>query len=227
MTDHWLPIDILVRNGLKDLGISRTELSRRCGYKNLAKGIDRIDNVCRGDLTSNQAKTIIEALPSALEISQELVDAAVLETANIIEEAKLKEAAEQEVAWRTAFKPHAIILTEKTRPEPLFVAAFIGVNRILRVDFDLTADRASFVHQGLNGIRLKLAEFPNPSGLLPCFGRPTGFVVNYAPDRAVRFDLEGNAIAIFPEAFRVGNVDLLVGKSEVSPDLLQEIFSGE
>ena len=174
----------------------------------MAKGIDRIDDVCRGDLTSEQAKTIIKALPAALEISKELVDAAVLETANIIEEANRKEAAERDAAWRNAFKPHATILTEKTRPDPLFVAAFIGVNRILRVDFDLTANRASFVHQGLNGIRVKLAEFPNPSGVLPCFGRPIGFVVNYTPERAVRFDLEGNAIAIFRRAVRIGNVSL-------------------
>ena len=101
MTDHWLPIDILVRNRVKNLGINRTELSRRCGYKNLAKGIDRIDEVCRGDLTSNQAKTIIKALPAALEMNKEQVDAAILETANVIEEAKLKDAAEQEDAWRT------------------------------------------------------------------------------------------------------------------------------
>ncbi len=223
MTDHWLPIDILVRNGVKNLGISRAELSRRCGYKNLAKGIDRIDDVCRGDLTSEQAKTIIKALPSALEMKKEKVDAAIRETANIIEEANRKKFTEQEAAWRNAFKPHAIILTERTRPEPIFAAAFIGVNRILRVDFDLTADRASFVQQGLNGIRLKLAEFPSPSGVLPCFGRPTGFVVNYTPDRAIRFDLDGDAVAIVPQAFRVGDVALLAGESEVSPNLFREL----
>ena len=29
-------------------------------------------------------------------------------------------------------------------------------------------------------------------GSVPAFGRPTGFIVNYTPDRAVRFDLDGN-----------------------------------
>ena len=184
MSDHWLPIDLLIRNTVKTLSISRTELSRRCGYQNLTKGIDRIDAVCRGDLASVQAKAIIKALPAALEISQECVDAAIIETRKIIGEARRrKSTAEKEAAQRSFFKPHAIILTERTRPEPLFVVAVIGVTRILRVDFDLSADRASFIHQALNGIRLKLTEFRNDSGALPCFGRPTGLVVNYAPDR--------------------------------------------
>jgi hypothetical protein len=54
----------------------------------------------------------------------------------------------------------------------------------------------------------RLAEFRNDVYALPCFGRPTGFVVNYAPDRAVRFDLDGQAIAILPQAFRVGEVHM-------------------
>jgi hypothetical protein len=41
-----------------------------------------------------------------------------------------------EAAWRAAFRPHAVIMTDRERPEPLFVAAIIGVNVLLRVDFD-------------------------------------------------------------------------------------------
>lgn len=87
---------------------------------------------------------------------------------------------------------------------------FIGANRILRVDFDLASGPASFVQQGLNGVRLKLAEFPNPSCVLPCFGRPIGLVVNYEPHRAVRFDLEGRAIAILSGVFRLGEATLSI-----------------
>ena len=54
-----------------------------------------------------------------------------------------------EAAWRAAFRPHAIIITERRRPEPLFVAAFIGVDVLLRVDFDLSAAPITFVTQSL------------------------------------------------------------------------------
>jgi len=125
------------------------------------------------------------------------------------------------IARRITFKPHAIILTERSRPEPFFVAAFIGVDRILRVDFDLTAGRASFVHQALNGIRLKLA-FKSGSDALPAYGRPTGVIVNYTPDRAVRFDLEGNALEILPRAYRAVDVQLWIGKNRLQLQAAQD-----
>jgi hypothetical protein len=108
-----------------------------------------------------------------------------------------------EAAWRAEFRPHAIIITERRRPEPIFVAAFIGVDVLLRVDFDLTAGSISFVQQSLDGLRHKLARW---RGSLPAFGRPVGFIVNYSPDRAIRFDLEGNPAERFDRAYRLGTV---------------------
>ena len=43
------------------------------------------------------------------------------------------------------FQPHAVILTERTGPQPIFVAAIIGVERLLRVDFDLDGERESYI----------------------------------------------------------------------------------
>lgn len=34
------------------------------------------------------------------------------------------------------FRPHAIIATDRSVPSPIFVAALIGVEKILRIDFD-------------------------------------------------------------------------------------------
>jgi hypothetical protein len=50
-------------------------------------------------------------------------------------------------AWRAAFRPHAIILTEWTVPQPMFIAAFIGVERLLRIDFDLAQPPVSYASQ--------------------------------------------------------------------------------
>jgi hypothetical protein len=43
------------------------------------------------------------------------------------------------------FQPHAVILTERSVRQPIFVAAIIGVERLLRVDFDLDGERKSYV----------------------------------------------------------------------------------
>ena len=99
--------------------------------------------------------------------------------------------------WRDNFRPHAIILTERIRPEPIFVAAIIGAERLLRVDFDLGGECDSYVKKSLVGVERGLAKW---NGTIPAFGRPTGLIVNYAPNFAVRFDLRGTPQEIFGEA---------------------------
>ena len=94
----------------------------------------------------------------------------------------------------------------------------------MRIDFDLTAGRTSYIHQALNGVHEKLSEWKCRT--LPAFGRPTGVVVNYTPDRAVMFSLEGKALEILPRAYRVGKVRLSVGGRRVSPEVLNKIISG-
>ena len=205
-----LPIRILICTRQKALGLSKTALAQRLGYRNKAKGIRRLDQVCDGQI--NQTDALIRALPEALEVEPAVVDAAITET-----EEQLRQAREQ--AWLASFVPHAVILTERTTPEPIFVAAVIGVDRILRIDFDLSAERATFVHQAINGIRARVIRWnriadptmPLGSYLLPAFGKPTGFVINYEPDRAVRFDLDGRAVAILRRAVRIGNAKLFMG----------------
>ena len=64
------------------------------------------------------------------------------------------------------FQPHAVILTERTRPEPIFVAAIIGSERLLRVDFDLDGERESYIKKVLEEVRRRLAKW---NGMKSCF----------------------------------------------------------
>ena len=117
--------------------------------------------------------------------------------------AEVQEAAWQarDAVWCAAFRPHAIILTERTVPQPLFVAAIIGVERLLCLNFDFALPPVTYASQALAGIPRKLSEFRSETGL-PAFGRPIGVIVNYTPDRAIRFDLDGNALEVLPRAHR-------------------------
>jgi hypothetical protein len=98
------------------------------------------------------------------------------------------------------FRPHAIIATDRSVPSPIFVAALIGVEKILRIDFDTSLPEATFVQQTLT---------KRPEQTI-AFGRPTGVTVNYAPDRAVRYDLKGDPIETFTAAIRCGKAHLTV-----------------
>jgi hypothetical protein len=99
MFDHY-PIHALIENQLKQLGLRRSELARRCGFKNVEKGLRRIDGVCHGDLDSPGAKMAIDALPTALEVDKKVVDDAIVATVEMIAEAKRLDDAKRDAAWR-------------------------------------------------------------------------------------------------------------------------------
>ena len=109
MSDHY-PIRELIENRQKQLGLGRNELGRRCGFKNLAKALRRIDGVCHGDLDSPGAKMVLDNLAVALEVDKVVVENAITATAEIIAEANRLAEAERDAAWRASFKPHAYLV---------------------------------------------------------------------------------------------------------------------
>lgn len=50
------------------------------------------------------------------------------------------------------------------------------------------------------------------------FGPTTGFIVNYTPDQAVRFDCEGCLVETLTRAYRPGQVSLTLGRRPVSAE---------
>jgi hypothetical protein len=143
-----LAIATLIRSRMTELGLSRGEFAKRLGYKNIAKGIRRIDALCEGDLEGT--KQFLDVLPQALETSGETVKLALDQTVRELELAEKREAEARDKIWRENFRPHAIIFTEHTVPSPIFVAAMIGVEKLLRIDIDLTQEPVSFVRQVLD-----------------------------------------------------------------------------
>jgi hypothetical protein len=204
MSGHRLRIHDLVETRVKQLGIRRSELARRCGFKNVNKGIRRIEGVCCGDLTSRSANLVLQMLPEALEVSRDVVNAAIRETADRIEVAERKAAAERDALWRASFKPHAYLLGTDTRPSSIiFFGITGGAERWLKIPLDLSQPPLSYAVQALAVVR----ETP----VVPFFGATTGFIVNYTPDHAVRFDLQGNPVGFFPRAYCPWQVTLTLG----------------
>ena len=209
-----LAIAALIRSRMTELGLSRGEFVKRLGYKNVAKGIRRIDVLCDGDL--EETKHFLDVLPQALETSAETVKLALEQTVRELELAEKQEAEAHDKIWRENFCPHAIILTERTVPSPIFVAAMIGVEKLLRIDVEATQGPVSFVRQVLDRL---------PEGV-PAFGKAIGFVINYSPDKAVRFDSNGHPIAILDKAVRPGTAVLLqLGRRPISAQALGVVFS--
>jgi hypothetical protein len=86
--------------------------------------------LCEGDIEGT--KQVFDGLPQALETSAETVTLTLDQAVREIELAEKREAEARDKNWRENFCPHAIILTERIVPSPIFAAAIIGVEKLLR-----------------------------------------------------------------------------------------------
>ena len=217
MPDGQLPLQALISSRCSELALRPVEVVRRCGYKNVSKGLRRLESISRGCFAGTD--TLIRGLPVALEVPADVVQQALEQTKRQIFEAS-------EAAWRAAFRPHAIIMTERERPSQIFIAAILGVANLRRVDFDLSQAPPSFVQQALDGLRAKVAR---SGGVVTTFGRPTGIIVNFSPDQAVRFDLEGKPVEVLDRAYRLGEATfhLKAMGRPLSRGELDTIFGGK
>ena len=73
-----LAIQAFILDRCRALGLSRSELVRRAGFKNVAKGIRRLDELCGGEL--QKTAWLMKGLPSALELAPSRVADAFRET---------------------------------------------------------------------------------------------------------------------------------------------------
>jgi hypothetical protein len=216
MNDDILPIYDLVKGRLEQLGISKGELILRCGYKNVAKGLRRLDAIWGGDLDSSTSRAILEALPTALEIDERVIQTAINESAARLEISRREKAAlqdaivaAQDAEWRVSFVPDAYLLGTETRPSQITIYGLTGgAQRWLRIPLNLSRPPVTFAGQALSLVRRTI--------MTPFFGKTTGFVVNYAPDRAIRFDIDGNPVAQLPGAYYPGEVSLNVGSRTIN-----------
>jgi hypothetical protein len=71
---------------LRELGLCRADLVRRASYKNIAKGLRRLDELCAGEL--DKTKALIRALPAALDVAPEAVVRAIEQTRSHIAQAE-------------------------------------------------------------------------------------------------------------------------------------------
>lgn len=208
-------ISSLIGSRARELGLSDVDLVRRCGYQNIAKGLRRLREVREGKFKT--ASQFLAALPVALALPPEAIERVVCDT-------EREGSREREQRYREVFRPHSIILTNRSRPEPIFVAAIFGVDRILRLELVPGSSPVSFLDQSLKGLENRLREFK--SDVLPAFGRPTGVAVNYSEVSSVTFDLQGNPLRVFDHIIEPGNVFLSMGGRAISDDEIQVLLWG-
>ena len=126
-------------------------------------------------------------------------------------------AAEADALFRASFKPAAYLLGSSNRPSQILIFGLTGgVERWLKIPLDLSEPPITYAEQALAVVR--------KTPIVQFFGPTTGFIVNYTPDHAVRFDLEGKPVETLARAYRPGEVTLYLGSRAISPVSLGRIL---
>lgn len=209
-----LAIEALIVERCRLLGIGRPDLVRRAGFKNVPKGLRRLDELCAGELKTTAS--LIAGLPVALELTPDAVEETIHQTVQQLNDAARIAEEKREAAWRVAFKPCAYLLGTESRPSQITIYGMTGgAERWLKIPLDLSRPAVTFAQQASAVARRTL--------VVQFFGKTTGFIVNYSPDRAVRFDLNGNPVEAFDRAYLPGQVSIVIGGKEISADKFAKI----
>jgi len=195
----------LIPQRLKELAIKRGELARRMGYADIAKGCRRMDQACRGNV--NVAEKLREALVRGLEVDVKVVDEA-------IEGTRAEVIAAEDKAYRESFKPHAFLLTKERRPFSITIYAISGGALHRMFYFEEGSRPETYLAQARAGL----------PDMVPFFGSLVGYVINYTPDYAEKFDKEGRLIRKLDREYRVGESGLIIGGKYISESTWTAMF---
>ena len=209
-----LAIEALILERCKALGLIRPDLVRRAGFKNVAKGLRRLDELCGGEMKATAS--LIAGLPAALELAPEVITDTISQTVLQLDEAACIADEEREAAWRASFKPGAYLLGTETRPSQITIYGMTGGSeRWLKIPLDLSQPAVTFAVQAF--------AVASRTPVVPFFGKTIGFIVNYTPDFAVRFDLKGDPVEAFDHAYSPGDVTIAIGGKEIPGEVFARI----
>jgi hypothetical protein len=121
------PIGRFILDRARALGLSRSTLVRRLGYRDIGNG----HKALAGLLTTGTVPPLIaQHLAEALQVDEAIVDAVTAATARQQQDEASQHILARETAYRTTFRPHLRCETEREIPEPLFIAALMTNARL-------------------------------------------------------------------------------------------------
>jgi hypothetical protein len=205
ITEPQFELARLILNRCATLALDAKALGIRLGYRNPAKAAGRVQALCDGHVASEKSRIALKRLAHALDVDASVIDAAVAATLAAKADHERAEREAQDARWRTNFVPHAVILTELTCPSQIVMCGMTGgIDRWLLIRLNPKSPPIGYLREVRAALPRKLETGFSGEPIVPFFGRAKGFVINYKPDHAVRFDLQGQPEEVLRMAYRPG-----------------------
>lgn len=187
------PISRLLVHRARALGLSRSDLARRLGYRDIGGAHKALAQTLT---TGKVPRHMWRHLAQALEIDQATLDAVVELTTRQHRDEATVQALAREAAYRTAFKPHLRFTTRCPIPKPTSFGAAIWRGSLLRrIELPPEAWDASTTDRALLIKRTILDHYAKHNDAVRRFGGIARYVLieipGYGLDFGAEFDLNG------------------------------------
>src|ERR1700719_549668 len=121
------PIGRFILDRARTIGMSRSELVHRLGYRDIGSGHKVLSALLlRGLVAPHVANHLADALEADPALVGSVIDATMGQKRDEARERRI----ESERAYLASFRPHLQVQTERSVPSPIFVAAMLTVARL-------------------------------------------------------------------------------------------------
>jgi hypothetical protein len=211
------PIGRFILGRARALGLSRSDLVHRFGYRDLGKGHKALSTTL---LTGVAPLHIANRLAEALEVDDALFCAVIDATMCQKRDEARGRRAESERAYRTSFHPHLQVQTERQVPSPIFVAALLTVARLRIVHLPDGALTANDEARDQIIKTIIVDHWTEKGGRVPAFGGMTGYVLvlvaGYSGvDFGLPFSITGDRTGAMQKVERLGEATLGTKRGDV------------
>jgi hypothetical protein len=204
------PIGRFIVERSRALGISRSDLVHRLGYRDIGSGHKALSEML---LTGMAGAHIAKPLAEALEVDDALVESVIGAATNQKHDEAGARRVESERAYCNSFRPHLQVQTERAVPSPIFVAALLTVTRLRIVrlpDLALTANdeaRDRIIKP------IIIDHWRENGGRVPAFGGVMGYVLvliaGYGSfDFGLPYSVTGDRVGAMRKTQRLGEATL-------------------
>jgi hypothetical protein len=209
------PISRLLVNRARALGLTRGDLARRLGYRDLSDAHRALANALK---TATLPAHMRKHIAGALELDEAVIDSVVESTSRQRQDEWRASLLAEEKEHMARFQPHLRTETARTVPQPIFVAALIGTARLRLVEvpseiWDASADeRHRLLKQVIRDHYRAHKAHVVPFGAILSYTLVT--MPGYLVDFGYPFDVAGNPTGPMREVKRLGEASLGVKRGD-------------
>ena len=211
------PIGRFILDRARTIGMSRSELVHRLGYRDIGSGHKVLSALLlRGLVPPHAANHLADALEADPALVGSVIDATMGQKRDEARERRI----ESERAYLASFRPHLQVQTERAVPSPIFVAALLTVARLRTVSLPEEALTANDEARDRIIKTTIIDHWHENNGYVPAFGGITGYVLvliaGYGGfDFGLPFSVTGNRSGAMQKVERLGQATLGTRRGDV------------